>query len=421
MPNLDRGTKSVRPLNATSKNIVCNVYLYFTHQREIYEWKLKGNEIYCCCSICNTLAFALDPWTVVPFRAVELATGVRKRNIFRIAKRQDNSLEGFIAPQNESVPNLAERRQARDVMRQFFEQKLHGVRYMAFATKNGYWYGHFNYTLESLGFVFRRWNDDILPVETCSLIAQRLRYLRNVHQARKRTTVFYMGVCWIYEKRRVELCPREHERHTVAVLFAASTAPTLMPSFHVAHLRNSNVHDILRSWVRDLLKGFPSSSFLVITKAPWMIRPAEKLPSEVTPRQELVSWLKQHSIPCSEDSSRYQLLQLVEAHRANYTKPELQCIVESAGHSILFLPSNVLELNPVSHVWESLQKELKTESTADIHAALSRLDRDRWQQFNLNIIDLEEQYHTADFVTLQALEHMQTNTNAYRDETLDLL
>ncbi|XP_064467199.1 uncharacterized protein LOC135378191 [Ornithodoros turicata] len=414
----DRAREGVRSLSAVAKNVVCNVYLYFSHQREMYLRVLNGNDVTCACSICKiVLPCVSNPWSSLPFRATELATNVRKRHIFRIAKRKDDSLQEFITPERGSAPTFAERQQVREALSQFFDQKKHWLRSMKFALKNGYPEGRFGYVLESLGFVFRRWNDVMVPIEQCSLIAKRARYLRDVQEARGRGTLFFLDMCWLDDKHVVAHRPEDCICPSAAVLFAGSNASGTAPTFEIVP-SPGDVRGSLCSWVRNLAEKLPARSIVVITDFTWMTDPTEKLPSEISPKQEIIQWLEQHSTPYDRTSSRYELLELVLEQEAKLCAPQLQSIMESAGHSVLFLPSNVLELNPVSLVWQYLERSLKKNSSADPETLLSHINEDIWYQFYLSAVDLEEAYRNADGTMFHALERMPVNTDAYRDETL---
>lgn len=401
--------KGARTLSAQTKDVVCNVFLYFAHQREVYLRTLNGDEVICGCSICLLVASAANPWAALPLRATELATNVRKRDVFRMGKRKGDSLQDFITPCYTSTPTIAERQQAREFLSHFYAQKKHRLH-----TLNSD--GRRLQVLEYLGFGFRRWNDATVPIEKCSLVAKRARYLRSIQEARGHSTIFFLDVCWLNENRTVSFTLEDCKNPIAAILFAGSSTTDSAPVFQILS-PHGDIRVVLRYWVCSLARNVTTRFVLVVTAFEWMTSPAENVPTDISSKLEMIQWLNRHSIPHDENSSRYELLELVTEHRNKFCTPELQTIIESAGHSVLFVPSNVLELNPVTRVWQYLEQSFKEEPT-DIATLLGRIDKDIWHEFYLSFVAYEDAYRQADKVMFRAMERLLVNGDAYRDETL---
>ncbi|CAN8024896.1 unnamed protein product [Ixodes persulcatus] len=417
-------TVAQRAAHRRMEAIVRNVHNYFKHQRDVFVQDLK-----CTCPSCTRAKSAAEPVSQLPFAATEMATGVKKKMVYRTLKKS----KGQVRNRTNSLArrcnaDLLEGQQLRAILGSAFRQPelLYWSNVVRIASEDphGIALEHLECMLETTGFVLQPWNNQLVPIEKRCLVEARARYLDEIETARKETTVVYIDVCWL-RGRRLRRDPRPGGKSKIVVF--AGTANVVSDVVFKLEVRPSvsEVEDAFISWVSQLSRDLSGKSTLVFVDIPWLATPAEQVPSEVTPKVAILRWLSERALTPDGHATRWELLELVKRHSGCVRESRLHTVVGGHGHRVLRIPQSASDLNPVTRIWPLLEGALASEElaalseTAVCEAALSSA-ANVWRELVSQLPALEESYRFFDASMARLLAELPPNTNPDRDDSLVL-
>lgn len=400
------------------ETMVRSVHNYFEHQRDVFLQNSK-----CTCTACRHSKSAAEPVMSLSFKATEMATGIKKKKVYRIFKKSKEarlsrsiSLEGRCDAELEEAQRL---RAALSSGQSLFLDWWHLARAVS-EDPHCVSVEHLECVLETTGFVLQPWNDQLVPIEKRSLVLARARYLDEIETARKESTVVYIDIRWL-RGRRLRHDPRPGGRSKL-LMFAGSLQAD--PVFKL-ELRPSvsDVEDVFISWISHLSLDLPHKSALVFVDIPWLSAPSAQVPSEVTPKTAILHWLSERAVEPGMHATRWELLELVKRHTDCASKSRLQAVVERHGHRVLRVPANVADLNPVTRVWPPIEEALASELLAKRGASAVceeglRSAASAWRELVSQLPVVEESYRAFDASMAGLLARLPPNTNPYRDDSL---
>ncbi|CAN7992177.1 unnamed protein product [Ixodes hexagonus] len=406
--------------NKRMETIVRNVHDFFKHQLDVSSQDSK-----CTCIACKRTKSGAEPVLSLPFAATEMATGVKKKAVYRIFKKskgQARSQASSLARRSDA--EVLEGQRLRAVLSNSFCQPelLYWRNFVRIVGEDphGISLEHLECVLETTGFVLQPWNDQLVPVEKRSLVDARARYLDEIETARKESTVVYIDTCWL-RGRHLRRYPRPAGKSRL-LMFAGTSGPGADPVSKLeCRPTVSDTEDSFIAWVSQLSRDLQEKSTLVFVDVPWLATPADQVPSEVTPKAAILRWLSERELPPGRCATRWELLELVRRH-GGVAKPRLETVVEGHGHRVLRVPANVADLNPVTRVWPLLEAALTSEELVGLRAShvceagLSSA-ANAWRDMIGYVPALEESYRAFDASMARLLAKLPPNTNPYRDDS----
>lgn len=169
-------------------------------------------------------------------------------------------------------------------------------------------------------------------------------------------------------------------------------------------------------WVRDqLIPVLLPQSVLVIDSAPHHNQPFVKPPRATSTKQEMVDWLVRHNFFFDTSSSKPELYHIIKTNKENLTELAIDRLLKQQGHSVVRLPPFHPDFNPMAHVWTQVKGNVTNKNT-DLSVAtakslimekLNAIGADEWKASCEHAIECEDEYrnfetafdsHTDSFV-----------------------
>lgn len=423
--------KCPRPLCELAKTTINNVYRYFEHLHEVQ----KAGKL-CGCVVCSQLVSASEPVALAPFKATGLATGFKKQVIFDVRKRflkkpEAANLKDYIPVDATYDTKPSPRVWRKHVRSALCEAVTWSSLILSVCKASGSVSGErledaLKDALRSMAITLQPWNGETILLEKRSLVQARARYLEDIAKAREETTVAYLDICW-FRANRMYYCPDDFESALAGsckdtnvmsrvFMFAGTTNQEIM---YECLFNLSNFKSALLSWASSVFRGLPKRSVVVFADVSWLNGPSVQLPSEVTPRSKIIKWLSKRGVGgLAKDTTRSQLLELVKLHSVKEQKTSsLQALAEEHGHRVLLVPWNAVDLNPVSHIWEDIERGLSAENASQ-NKTVATATTKTWCLALEYALEIEKSYSILDASVFRALEKLLPNCSPDRDDTL---
>ncbi|GBL83126.1 hypothetical protein AVEN_165343-1 [Araneus ventricosus] len=116
--------------------------------------------------------------------------------------------------------------------------------------------------------------------------------------------------------------------------------------------------EVLKKWFLDLKRGFDEPCVIVMGNASYHSAYAEKIPSTITKKVDIVAWLLNKNIPHNATETRPELLNIVKEHKEKYRAYELDQIAYEIGFEVVRLPPYHCQYNLIEIIWAQVKGEI---------------------------------------------------------------
>ena len=286
--------------------------------------------------------------------------------------------------------------------------------------------------IRKLGFRYVKKTNQRLARENAEVATKRAEYLRQVKKDREDgRLIVYTDETWVNLNHRMPKewthnCPGTHiSEHCSECLYkfpegkgrrlilvdAGSEegfvtganwifmSKTGNPDYH----QEMNGECFMDWWKNHLLPNLHKPSTIIIDNAPYYnIRtPSSISPSSSTRKLDILHWLREKGIACSDDMTKIKLLQLVKLHapRPTYIIEEM---AEALGHKVLRLPPRHPELNAIEMVWAYVKGYVAKNNTTGTESQIKSLINEAcvkanstniWSNITNHTKSIERQYY----------------------------
>jgi len=156
----------------------------------------------------------------------------------------------------------------------------------------------------------------------------------------------------------------------------------------------------------NILPRLDPNSIVVMDNAPHHSVKTEKYPTAHTKKSEILKWLNSKGVTFDRPMLKAQLLIRVRELKSSDNLYVIDNLAKDAGHTVLRLPPNHHELNPIELAWTMVKGYVKQENTAfDIddfrlllNTGIERVTAENWRNFIKLVIEEEDKMWKADDV-----------------------
>lgn len=251
--------------------------------------------------------------------------------------------------------------------------------------------------MKKLGFRWKKAeNNRKFFIEKMEIRNMRINYLRRLHQYRTEgRPIFYMDESYIHSthtKQKSWSDPKSSEgvktplsKGSRLIIVHAGNENGFVKNAKLKFLsgrKTGDYHDDMnfenyQKWIREkLIPNLPSNSVLVIDNAPYHNVQLNRAPTSNSRKAEMVNWLLEHNVPCSESMLKPQLHALIQMNKPRFKTFKIDSILAESGHSTLRLPPYHPDLNPIELVWSLLKDRVAKKNVTFSMSDVSKLVND---------------------------------------------
>lgn len=287
--------------------------------------------------------------------------------------------------------------------------------------------------VKELGFFWRKTKSkSFVLIEKHDIRIKRIEYLRDIIKFRREgRAIIYLGDTSIltslsvHEKakglgERLVLMHAGGERGFVpnALLVLQTSKP------------DSDYHEELSNdyqlWIQNtLLPALPPRTVIVIGNAHEKYIKSDKIPSSDSNMEQMKAWLHANNISFSDDMLRPELHQIIKRHASKFRKQKgiIEQQLTERGHSVLRLPPDHPDLNPVDLMWADVKSYVASRNVSFkvedvqmlIQQKLSELGTDVWIVRCNQVRLVEQQYLECEGIVDHEVERVMTKMPARRE------
>lgn len=179
--------------------------------------------------------------------------------------------------------------------------------------------------------------------------------------------------------------------------------------------RSDISYDDYKMWIKtQLMPNIPPKSVIVVGNANYHCKVENAAPVSTAKKAEMQLWLTERNIPYSDTMLKPQLYKLITLHKDQYKKYELDSILKHGNHTVLRLPPDHPDLNPVEIAWTAIKEYVAKKSISwNINNAMelvkqkvNLMGQEEWCIFCRQVMTLEEEYKIKDLVIDSLTEEM---------------
>ena len=441
----DEGTSNTRHIHAAGsrlssqcRNIIMNVFQYFTSQRPSKTMK----EI---------------------IKATATATQVSERTIYRIKSEKMKSSDGIIhspLPRKRKstvVDHLDsfDRECVRREILSFYDRgDLPTLANLLAKVREP----PTNFTgsrsslykiVRNLGFRYKKVTSGRkILMERQDIIVTRNKYLRELKRNREspkpRPEVF-VDETWVNQNLTVEKCWTNEDgsvgpktksgRGSRFIIVHAGSDEGFVPGallmFKSKNGSKGDYHDSMdnerfKMWLEEqLLPNIKKESLIIIDNAPYHSKIINKVPTSSNRKAQIIDWLVLNNIDHDPSVTKLKLLQLCQRHK-EIQKYEIDEIAAHYGHKVLRLPPYHCIFNPIELIWAQVKTEIKKRNSNSDQSlkivekitkeAVDHVTPQHWQNAIEHVKRIEEVYRAKDSAFDKLLDEFVIDLN---DSTTD--
>lgn len=264
--------------------------------------------------------------------------------------------------------------------------------------------------VKELGFFWKKTKSkSFVLIEKHEIRLKRIEYLRDIIKYRREgRPIIYLGDTAIlsslssHEKtkavgERLVLMHAGGEGGFVpnALMILQTAKPT--GDYH------QELSDKYQAWVKKtLIPSLPPRTVVVIDHAAYTNIQTEKIPTLDCNAEQMKQWLRSKNISFNEDMLRPELHQIIKRHAPKYRKQKgiIEQMLTERGHSVLRLPPDHPDLNPIDLMWADVKQFVADRNTTfrldDVRMLcqqrLSEVGSEVWMMRCNHVRSVEQQY-----------------------------
>ncbi|XP_076229205.1 uncharacterized protein LOC143174156 isoform X1 [Nomia melanderi] len=293
--------------------------------------------------------------------------------------------------------------------------------------------------LKSMGYEWKKYNTwKRILIERPRIVAWRGNYLKAVQSHRmENRNIIYIDEIWVdntlnfgkYWQSEEEFGASKNTSSSERIIIVhAGGQNGFVPNAGLIFKTDSATSDYygqmdavnFESWIVELLvPNIPPNTVVVMDNAPYHSTEMNKAPHKYAKREDMLSWLEQNNLPHKEKMKKYELAELISRHKPAKRIYKVDEILKSYGHSILRLPPNMRELNPIEQAWVKIKQTISENniiSTLTLDELQSLLPEtidsvmaSDWAEFCKHTEQLEKEFMDKDSLLEVAMENVTLN------------
>ncbi|XP_060855056.1 uncharacterized protein LOC132932705 [Metopolophium dirhodum] len=165
-------------------------------------------------------------------------------------------------------------------------------------------------------------------------------------------------------------------------------------------MNSHNFHE----WFQLIIPRLDPNSVIVLDNAPYHSVRTEKIPTNASKKDEILTWLISKGVIVDIAMFKPQLLAKVREIKGKYVSYVVDNMAKNAGHTVLRLPPYHCELNPIELAWAMVKTYVKHNNTTFniddvrvlLNTAIERVTSENWQNFIAHVITEEQKMTEVD-------------------------
>lgn len=227
--------------------------------------------------------------------------------------------------------------------------------------------------VKELGFLWKKAKSKkFVLVEKHDIRLRRIQYLRNIMQYRREgRPIIYIGDTSVLSTLSShEVTKTLGER--IVLMHAGGengfvpNALTILQTTKATGDYHQELSDHFHLWVRNiLLPSFPPKTVLVINSTTYQNIQSQRIPNLDSNAEQMKQWLHFNNINFNENMLRPELHQIIKKHVSKFRKQKsiIEQLLTERGHSLLKLPSDHPDLNPIDLMWADVKNYVANRNT----------------------------------------------------------
>lgn len=183
--------------------------------------------------------------------------------------------------------------------------------------------------------------------------------------------------------------------------------------------------DDFRKWFKSIISNLDPNSVIVLDNAPCHSVEKEKAPVSYWNKADILAWLDSKGVIVDKPMLRAQLVLKMREIESLYKSYVIDDIATNAGHTVLRLPPNHYEFNPIILAWNMVRGYVRQHSISnkidDVHqileTAIEKVTAENWKHFIEQTIGEENKIWQVDDVMDEILESMEPCALKTKEET----
>lgn len=209
-------------------------------------------------------------------------------------------------------------------------------------------------------------------IENEDIMNARCEYLQKIrHYKQVGKPIFYLDKTWVDTNITFRKCWVDKKQ------MKNSVTAKEYEKVHVVHIGGSNgfldgcelvyttddrqgymTWERIKSWIcNKVLPQLETPSVIVVHNMGFIGRPVSKRSSS---KKDMASYLRSRGIPCEEVMRRFTLMSLTEATSDKEKVNHFENLLAAHGHTIVQLPTNMCDLNPMELAWHQIREYIKS-------------------------------------------------------------
>lgn len=262
--------------------------------------------------------------------------------------------------------------------------------------------------LKDLGFRYTKGTRHRALTEKSKIVLQRRRYLENIQKYREEgRRIYYVdetlvnaGVCF--------------------VAFHIGSEDGFVPGGLLCRELIKNPRDCrdeingeeFREWMERVLPLLADDSVIVMDNVAYHTVKIDKVPTMDDKKEDIIKWLEDKGEVIERPLLYVELMQMVKRIKPLHKKYIIDELVKANQKTILRLPRNHRELNPLVLAWSSVKDYVSTNISscklADaknlIIEGINRLNAEMWKNFISRTMEEEKKCYEVDYIVDDLLD-----------------
>lgn len=183
--------------------------------------------------------------------------------------------------------------------------------------------------------------------------------------------------------------------------------------------------DDFRKWFKSIVSNLDPNSVIVLDNAPCHSVEKEKAPVSYWNKADILAWLDSKGVKIDRPMLRAQLVSKMREVESLCKSYVIDDIATDAGHTVLRLPHNHYEFNPILLAWAMVRGHIKQHSISNkvdderqvLETAIERVTAENWQHFIEQTIGEENKIWEVDDIMDEILDSMEPCAIKTKEET----
>ncbi len=124
-----------------------------------------------------------------------------------------------------------------------------------------------------------------------------------------------------------------------------------------------NSQTFRKCFLEQLMPNIPPRSLIIMDNASYHNMQLNKAPSGNSRKGDIIKWLWDNKIPHDASHTRAELYQLVQLHKKDKLRYEIDKLAAAAGHKVLRLPPYYCQFNPIELIWDQIKQEIRKKNS----------------------------------------------------------